>query len=121
MRHLRIHERVVVKDTWPVLIAVLWLVGTAVCAEPAGTEDLGLIAVSPDGTGFVEQSSHERFIPFGSPGIEPYPSHSSHRSYSPAWGESLESSPNSVSGEVFVMRTWANRPASEAGPLKTTM
>ena len=36
-------------------------------------------------------------------------------------GEYQVSSPKSVSGLVFVIFTFANRPASDRGPLKTTM
>ncbi|MBP7053984.1 MAG: beta-galactosidase [Phycisphaerae bacterium] len=48
------------------------LIRDAAGAEPAARPALGLIAVSSDGQGFVDHSSHERFVPFGTNYYDPH-------------------------------------------------
>jgi len=47
------------------LALIALVAGTAKCA-------IGLTAVSPDGRGFVDQASQERFIPFGTNYYDPH-------------------------------------------------
>ena len=65
------------------------LAGTANCAT-------GLIVVGPDGTGFVEKSSHERFVPFGTNYYDP------HTGWAPKIWRQFD--PNRVAHHFEIMR-----------------
>ena len=59
----------------PGVSLLIWLAGAGRCDEPvmrqAGPR-MGLIAVSPDGKGFIERSTDQRFVPFGTNYYDPH-------------------------------------------------
>ncbi len=53
-------------------LPMLWLAAAAACGEPTISPGMELVTVSLDGQGFVEGSSHSRFIPFGTNYYDPH-------------------------------------------------
>ncbi len=78
------------------LCMVFCLVCTVSGVESATGPALGLIVVAPDGEGFVEQSSHERFIPFGTNYYDP------HTGWAPRIWRQFD--PNRVTRHFEIMR-----------------